>query len=122
METSPMTLTAKMVTLLGAALLMPAEVAAAYGFEAERFCASSERVDGCDEFDDGILNGWSIDEPTAHEAGGAAVLTSPGIAGDTLVGGVHVSLEETNIESLVFDNDVAPLDAAFGYATATSFW
>ena len=32
-------------------------MAMAYSFEAERFCAQSDRVDGCDEFDDGAVNG-----------------------------------------------------------------
>ena len=74
--------------------------------------------DKTDDFDDGALTGWEVDDGTAEESGGAAIVKSPGGPGRSVLGGQWLTSKETDIESTEFGISLQ----GNGNATATSKW
>ena len=105
--------------VLAVAVATLAEESKAFEFKVDAFTVDGNLPAGkTDDFDDGVLNGWGVDEGTAEESGGAAILKSPGASGAIQLGGQWVSSETTEIDTTEFD---ISLQGA-GNATATSSW
>ena len=75
--------------------------------------------DKIDEFDDGILNGWYVDNGTGQESGGALIIRSPGDA-ETITNGHPVFLINSDIDTT--DSSEFKIRIGDGNATATSKW
>jgi hypothetical protein len=96
-----------------------AEESKAFEFRVDSFTVDGNLPAGeTDDFNDGVLTGWTVDEGTAEEFGGAAILRSPGEPGAIELGGTWILTESTSIEADGFD---ISLQGA-GDAIATSWW
>lgn len=92
-----------------------ASVAAGYSYYVDSFKVEGT-VSQQDNFDDGIISPWIVDNGTAEESGGTAILKNPG---DLYIEGSTVE-ESSEIETP--QNSIFKIPVGSGNATATSRW
>jgi hypothetical protein len=70
-----------------------------YSFSVDRFhIAGNLPVDAVDEFDDGVLDPWNIQEGTAVESGEMVTFSNPGGVEDFIQDNLHITLERSSVE------------------------
>ena len=105
-------------------LILPGHIEATpYAFSVDSFQVEGNLpVNTTDEFDDGDLSPWNIDNGTAVEADEVLTLTNPGDVGSAQIGNYILTSEESDvILPLLEDSDLYVKDGK-GDFVATSTW
>ena len=93
-------LSAITILAIGSLLIMVGRVdATPYSFSVDRFhVVGNLPGDIVDEFDDGVLDPWSIQGGTVVESGGVVTFSDPGEVADYFQDNLHVTQERSSVE------------------------